>query len=132
MTEVKFNVVVNEAGGLYGITLYIYGDGMDEDSVPCYKTVFRGKVGGNPDNVCEIYAECHQEAMDRVGIEKQMTAETWVQKLGESVILASELMAAYGFHRMAYDSIPGDVTDMLFSMDSVSDDIDPIDLKSMN
>lgn len=105
-TEVEFRVIVTEDGGIYGATLYV-DDGRDDDEgeVPCWRTVFRGKPSADPEAVGEMYADCHQDAMDEVGVSDPMTPEEWLEKMRESVILAGELMERFGYRMVPADEV---------------------------
>ncbi len=97
LTEVSFNVITVEDGGLYGVTLYV-DDDQDNDEVPCWRTTLRGKPGADVDEVSELYADCHQNAMEEGGMEGMMSPDEWLEKMRASVVRAGELMAHFGYH----------------------------------
>lgn len=133
-TEVTFNVVVLEEAGVYGVTLYA-DDGLgndDEEGVPCWRTAFRGKPGADVDSVSEMYADCHQDAMDAVGIDGPMDAEEWLDKMRKSVVLAGELMSRFGYRMMPTAEVSPELAEQIFEGVEDWPGSAPVDISKLN
>lgn len=117
-TEVLFKVYVTQAEDLFGVVLYI-DDQSDSDIVPCFRSVYRNLSGGTvtTDGVTALFADCHRDALDSIGLIGQMTQSEYEKKLHTSVELAGDMMANYGLTVLDLGSVDDSVLFELFSDD---------------
>lgn len=116
-TEVRFEVEASRVDDHYGVTLFVH-DSEEEpdegDEVPVFFLVFRGPGDGDPTDAARHFGACHQEAMDTVGLQGQVTEEEFANKLEDSIELAGELMVRHGFQAMDADAVDQDLMTALF------------------
>lgn len=115
-TEVLFQVYVTQAEDLFGVVLYI-DDQSDADVVPCFRSVFRNLSGGTvtTDGVTALFADCHKDALDSIGLIGKMTQSEYEKKLHTSVELAGDMMAKYGLTVLDLGSVDDSVLMELFA-----------------
>ena len=115
-TQVLFRVYVTQADDVFGVVLFV-DDQTDSEVVPCFRSVFKSPTGADIsiDGVTEIYAECHRNALDKVGLEGEVTLEVYESKLHESVELAAEMMSNYGLNVLDLGTVSDDVMHTLFA-----------------
>jgi len=114
MAEVKFCVHVEVHGPFYGVTLFA-DDGTESDEVACFRSCFSGEPGRDRDEVVELFAQAHQEAMDQVGLSGVVTPDVYEERMMESVSAAGRAMSAFGLTAVAFDQVPDDVLYALFA-----------------
>lgn len=121
-TQVLFRVYVTQAKDVFGVVLFV-DDQTDSEVVPCFRSVFRNQSGSEigVDGVTEIYAECHRNSMDAVGLDGVVTLATYEGKLHQSVELAAEMMAKYGLTVLDLGQVPDPVMEELFDDDNWPD-----------
>lgn len=125
--EVRFEVEAARVEDHYGVTLFVH-DADDEpddgDEVPVFFLVFRGPKEGDPTEAAQHFGRCHQEAMDSVGLEGQVSEEEFADRLENSIELAGELMSRHGFEALDPEAVDNDMMAALFS-DAGSPETDP-------
>ena len=114
MAEVKFCVHVETHEDFYGVTLYA-DPGEEVSEVPCFRSCFRGEKGRDVDEVVELFAQCHQEAMDDVGLAGAVPESEYEAMLLQSVTLAGEMMSKFGLQAVAFDQVPDEALYCLFA-----------------
>lgn len=115
-TEVLFKVYVTQAEDLFGVVLYI-DDQTDSDVVPCFRSVFRNLSGGTvtTDGVTALFADCHKDALDAIGLLGVMTQSEYEAKLHKSVEMSADMMAKYGLTVLDLGSVDNGVLLELFA-----------------
>ncbi len=112
-SQVKFGLHVESHDGYYGVTLYVDDDQLDV--TPCYRSCFQGEKGRDTDEVQELFAQSHQEAMDEVGLQGEVEREQYESLLLRSVLLAGEKMEAFGLRPVPFDDVPSAALYCLFA-----------------
>lgn len=115
----EFSVHITEISGIYGVTIYA-DDGTDSDVVSCYRSVLRGSIGRNIETVCQLFGQCHQDAMVTVGLAGDVTQSEYETLMESSVELAGKLMIEWGFNPATFDDIEENKLVELFR-DSIPD-----------
>jgi serine/threonine protein phosphatase PrpC len=119
--EVKFEIDVSRIDHKYGLTICLYENEKDPDESPCFFMVFDGPAGQDPVEVARSFGQCHQDAMDTVGLKGELTEEQFTTKLDDSIILAGELMGRHGFISLELDKVDEGMLAALFAEEPTSD-----------
>lgn len=110
---VKFAVEIREHAGTYGVTLWVE-DQNDPDVTPSYRSVLRGAPGFDLNEMTKLWGDCHQEAMDEVGLTGFMAREDYESKLLASIIRTGDLMARHKYESVGFSTLEEDLVYALF------------------